>query len=136
MIEFGKLLVDFGLVVLVLIVQLAIYPSFKYFSLADLKKWHPIYTKRFSIIVMPLMLIQLAYSIFYVFLNPTIYTIGNLGLVLLIWTITFVKAIPLHGSIAECVNHKDIVDGLVKWNLYRSILWIVVFVWSVYIITV
>lgn len=135
MIEFGKLLVDFGLVILVLIVQVVIYPSFKYFSNADLLKWHPIYTKRFSFIVMPLMLAQLAYSIYFVTVNQTIYTVGNLILVAIVWAITFVKAIPLHNNISNTGDRLSLTNNLIKWNLWRMILWCAIFLWTVFIMT-
>ena len=55
-----QLLVDFGLVVLIWIVQLIIYPSFLYYNSNTLSKWHKTYTGRITTIVAPLMIAQIA----------------------------------------------------------------------------
>ncbi len=43
-----RLLFDFGLVVLIWIVQLVIYPGLCYYSETDLLKWHKLYTSRIA----------------------------------------------------------------------------------------
>lgn len=58
-IDLVRLLLDFGLVVLIWIVQLVIYPSLCYYQDKDLAKWHKIYTQRIGVIVGPLMIAQL-----------------------------------------------------------------------------
>ena len=55
-----RLLLDFGLMVLIWIVQLVIYPGLCYYKNEDLGKWHKIYTQRIGVIVGPLMIAQLA----------------------------------------------------------------------------
>jgi hypothetical protein len=130
MIEFGNLLIDFGLVILVLIVQLVIYPSFNYYSIAKIRIWHPIYTRRFTIIVMPLMMLQLGYSIYFLTVSQNVYPIGNFILILLIWLITFIKAIPLHTNLPSAENLEPLINSLIKWNLWRCILWILIFCWT------
>ncbi|MFQ3270452.1 MAG: hypothetical protein ACI9A1_000767, partial [Lentimonas sp.] len=52
-------LIDFGLVVLIWMVQLVVYPSFKYYPASDLLKWHRAYTASMAVVVLPLMLAQL-----------------------------------------------------------------------------
>ena len=54
-----RLLFDFGLVILIWMVQLVVYPSFRYYKESDLMRWHERYTKAISIIVVPLMFGQL-----------------------------------------------------------------------------
>ena len=62
MIEITRLLLDFGLCILIWMVQLIVYPSFLFFSDNNLFTWHKTYTKAIALIVMPLMLGQLRYS--------------------------------------------------------------------------
>ena len=52
-------LADFGLLVLIWMVQLVVYPGFKYYQRERLLEWHARYTSRISYIVGPLMLGQL-----------------------------------------------------------------------------
>jgi hypothetical protein len=52
-------LIDFGLVVLLWLVQWIIYPSFLQVAPERLVKWHAQYTQRMGYIVMPLMFGQL-----------------------------------------------------------------------------
>ena len=60
--EYIRLLVDAGFIVLIWAVQLVIYPSFKFYSNANLLKWHRLYTKRVTVIVLPLMLVPNIFS--------------------------------------------------------------------------
>ena len=53
------LLVDIGLVVLIWMVQLIVYPSFTFYSKENLVNWHQKYTARIAVIVIPLMFLQL-----------------------------------------------------------------------------
>ncbi len=57
-----RLLLDFGLVVLIWIIQRIVYPGFLHYSTENLVVWHRQYTSRFSAIVIPLMLAQLGIS--------------------------------------------------------------------------
>jgi len=56
----ARLVVDFCLVVLIWLVQLIIYPSFRYMSPEQLAIWHPKYTTLITLVVGPLMLAQVA----------------------------------------------------------------------------
>ena len=51
-------IVDFGLVVLIWLVQLIIYPSFSYTAKDELQTWHQRYVARITVVVGPLMLLQ------------------------------------------------------------------------------
>ena len=59
-IEVFKFCVDFGLLVLILMVQVIVYPSFLHFSKTNLIKWHQSYTPKITTIVAPLMIAQVA----------------------------------------------------------------------------
>ena len=63
MIDIIRLLVDFGLLVLIWIIQLIIYPSFLFYRAKELITWHKMYTKAIALIVIPLMLGQLGDTI-------------------------------------------------------------------------
>ncbi|MEQ9363414.1 MAG: hypothetical protein RIF32_04185, partial [Leptospirales bacterium] len=58
-IEIALHLFHFGLVVLIWLVQLVIYPAFMYADAEQFTDWHRVYTERVSLVVVPLMLGQL-----------------------------------------------------------------------------
>ena len=90
-----KSIVDFGLVVLIWMTQLVVYPSFTYFSENDLINWHSRYTTAISLIVMPLMLAQVAIHGFALFQNFTWLGFFVAVLIGLVWVNTFFFAVPL-----------------------------------------
>lgn len=95
-----QLAVDSGMLVLIWMTQLVVYPSFLYFLESDLLKWHKRYTKSITVVVAPLMLLQIALSANTLLKSNT--ELANwlhLGLIFIAWAITFLKAVPLHNQI-------------------------------------
>lgn len=131
MIEDLRLLLDVGLVVLIWMVQRVVYPSFKYYAPTDLVKWHQKYTVRIASIVIPLMVGQLLVSGFQVYKTASLYSIGSFILVLSLWTITFSIFVPLHKKIESNSFLTADLYLLEKRNWIRTILWSLIFVWSV-----
>ena len=97
MIEITRLLLDFGLCILIWMVQLIVYPSFLFFSDNNLFTWHKTYTKAIALIVMPLMLGQLSIVIYQVFLIQNTYTLTSIVLVIFSMGHYFIK-ICTHAS--------------------------------------
>ncbi|TPN87706.1 hypothetical protein [Aquimarina algicola] len=127
-----RLLLDFGLLVLIWIVQLIIYPGFAYYTQDQLLIWHSKYTTFITIIVMPLMLGQLALYSIQLFLHIDVYVLIIWVLIVLIWSATFLQAVPLHNKIAQNKNKNNIiVNKLIKINWLRTVLWTMVFAFSV-----
>jgi len=122
-----KLIVDFGLVVLVWMTQLVVYPSFTYFSENDLISWHSRYTTAVSIVVMPLMLSQVALHGWYLYQEFSGIKLFAAVMIGLIWVNTFFFAVPLHNQIASEKDVLEAASGLVKVNWYRTVLWSMVF---------
>jgi DMSO reductase anchor subunit len=125
-----RLLIDFGLLVLIWIVQRIIYPSFLHYKAADLINWHSVYTSRFTVIVMPLMLGQLALSIYQLILKIDLYTVLSLIIILLIWLSTFLQFVPVHAEISKGKVNQNMLNSLVKKNWIRTFLWTVLFLLS------
>lgn len=101
MIEITRLLLDFGLCILIWMVQLIVYPSFLFFSFNNLFTWHKTYTKAIALIVIPLMLGQLGIVIYQVFLVQNIYTLVSIVFVVFLWGITLLKFAPMHQQISK-----------------------------------
>ncbi len=123
--------IDFGLVVLIWMTQLIVYPGFTYYSATDLLAWHTDYTTAITLIVGPLMLAQAALHT-YAFIRHRHWT-NTLSacLLLLIWIHTFAFAVPLHNELATSTTPLQTATELVATNWYRTILWTLVFVVSV-----
>lgn len=131
MVEATRLLIDFGLVILIWMVQLVVYPSFKYFAAQDLVKWHQKYTVRIAFIVIPLMLGQLIISGLQVYEAQSFYTIGSFIMVLSLWAITFALFVPMHAKIESNSFFPKELYLLEKRNWIRTVLWNLIFVWSI-----
>lgn len=129
-----RLLFDFGLLVLIWLVQLLIYPSFKFYSAENLLKWHKKYTLGISLIVIPLMLGQLLLGIIQLTSKTNSYTIISMVLITIVWCITFIKFVPIHNNIATGKSNNEVFHKLVKLNWFRTILWTIIFFYTAVIL--
>jgi len=132
MIQLFSLLTDFGLVILIWMTQLVVYPGFTYFSPDDLVAWHQKYTTQISIIVMPLMLAQVLLHVLGIYQNFTIWKTISILIIILMWVNTFLYAVPLHNKIAQNEAVIESAKALVKVNWFRTIGWSLVFVIGLY----
>jgi len=125
-----RLLLDGGLVVLIWIVQLIIYPSFLYYNHENLITWHKKYTFNFGKIVIPLMLGQLGIAGYQLFAQPTTYTLLSLIAIVVLWLSTFLQFAPIHLNIAKGIVSEKMLVALVNKNWIRTVLWSLLFVYS------
>lgn len=117
------LIVNSGLVVLIWMVQLIVYPSFLFYNKENLVQWHNIYTKRIAVIVVPLMLIQLVLSILNTVVSFSIINLTIALLVLFLWVFTFTSFAPVHFKISENRFQQTQLQQLVNRNWIRTIIW-------------
>ena len=129
--EIIRLLFDTGLLVLIWMVQLVVYPSFTFYNSNNLKRWHDKYTKQITFIVMPLMIGQLAVIGVQLWEDVTWYTLLSGMLVFLLWGSTFLKFVPLHNRITSGDVEEKTLNDLVRYNWGRTVLWSVLFLISV-----
>ncbi len=125
--ELSTLLFDFGLVVLIWMTQLIVYPSFAYFQPDDLVRWHSRYTSQVTLVVMPLMLAQLVLHVIGLYESTTFWQVGAALLIVLTWINTFFFAVPLHQKIAAGQRVSQSANSLVKVNWFRTISWTIIF---------
>ena len=130
--ELVRVVIDFGLVILIWMVQRVVYPSFTYYTKTELHQWHQRYTLNLSAIVMPLMFGQLFIYAFQLYLRPSLFTCCGMGLVLFLWISTFLQFVPLHQQISSHQHSDKTLRLLVRRNWLRTILWTLLFVWSCY----
>ena len=134
MIEITRLLLDFGLCILIWMVQLIVYPSFAFYNNTQLFSWHKTYTKAIALIVIPLMLGQLGIAIYQVFLAQNVYTLVSIVLVVFLWGITLLKFAPMHQQISKGNTQIQLLKKLVQMNWIRTIIWSLLFMLSTAIV--
>jgi hypothetical protein len=88
--------VSFGLVVLIWLVQLVIYPAFASIAPERFARWHAGYTRTVTWIVAPLMLGQAVLLGWLVAVRPGALTIIASLCVAVAWAVTARWAVPLH----------------------------------------
>lgn len=125
-----RVLLDFGLFVLILLVQLVIYPSFTHMSVSDLKKWHPSYTKRITVVVLPLMVGQAVVVLLQVIQEFSYLNLTSLLVVIALWLLTFLQAVPLHRQIVDSEKPLAAAKKLVAANRIRVFFWGLLFIFS------
>lgn len=123
---------DFGLLVLIWMVQLVIYPSFKYFNRNDLIRWHRVYVQRISYVVIPLIFGQTLIAIYQLYQTTSVYTAGSVVLILLVWILTFLLFVPRHNAVSNVRFDQNTLSELVLYNWARTVLWSIVFIWTAF----
>jgi hypothetical protein len=124
-----------GLVVLIWMVQLLLYPSFNFYSKQNLVSWHTSYTPRITFIVAPLMLIQLAVAVFRIYIDLRLHYVLFATLVAAAWLVTFFVFIPMHSKIQEGGASHMLMSRLVNLNWSRTLIWSAIFLlecWHLY----
>lgn len=131
MADWVLLAVDFGLVVLVWLVQLVVYPSFRVVAPAEFESWHAAYGRRVSIIVIPLMLGQVALHGFQLVEGASIPALGSALGIGVAWLVTFRIAVPCHRKLGEVGKSDAVIHRLVRANGWRTAAWSFAFACSV-----
>lgn len=120
-----QLIVDSGLLILIWLVQVIIYPSFHYIDTRDFKSWHIRYTRAISTIVVPLMLMQAGLELYYaLFETPRWWRVSLIAAVLLS---TFLLSVPCHRSLQDTGKNTAVIQRLVQTNWLRTLLWTLLF---------
>ncbi|MBO0931216.1 hypothetical protein [Fibrella aquatilis] len=127
----ARITIDFGLVVLIWLVQLIVYPSFRYYNPTELAIWHPKYSNLITLIVGPLMLAQVALvgtELWQRFTWPTLLSAILVGLM---WVATAFVSVPIHNAIAVGNASPTTLARLVDTNWLRTIGWTIIFLMGV-----
>ena len=125
--EIAGLVFDFGMLVLIWIVQLVIYPGLTFYQRPDLMRWHKQYVNRIAYIVMPLMIGQLSLAIVKVITHFDIIHLFLLILIIVVWMQTFFQFVPMHNRISFGEVDEYSVARIIQKNWWRTILLTIVF---------
>lgn len=124
------LLSDFGLVVLIWIVQLIIYPSFHMLREDDFGVWHKKYMRLISYLAVPLMLVQVMLHAMGLYEAATVLRIAAAVCVAGAWGGTFTLSVPCHNALAAGGKSHTVIQRLVRTNWLRTGCWSLAFLLS------
>lgn len=120
-----QLIVDSGLLILIWLVQLIIYPSFGYIEEKAFVGWHGRYTALMGLIVSPLMLLQVGVEVSSILEQDSRWQ--RILLILAIWSATVILSVPCHSRLRRAGKDLTIIKRLVKSNWIRTLCWSLLF---------
>ena len=131
MVAHATLLADFGLVVLIWLIQLVVYPSFHHVEDGSFVAWHSRYTRLVAYIVMPLMSAQVILHGAGLLGGPGVFDVLAAVLIVLAWATTFVFSVPCHRALSNDGKSAVQIAILVRTNWIRTTCWTGVFLASI-----
>ncbi len=125
--ELLKLCVDVGLLILIWMVQLVVYPSFCHFGKEGFDHWHKTYMRHITFIVLPLMLGQLVLS-GYLLYTSSFGIIHCLDFLLVgaMWLSTAIYYKPLHEKLLVAQFDIPLCQQLDRTNWWRTAAWSII----------
>lgn len=125
------LAVDAAMAVLIWLVQLIIYPSFRTQQQDGFRRWHRGYTRAMGFIVGPLLLAQLATHAYGLWNGVTTVQIVQAGALVAAIVVTATLSVPCHRALSSRGKDAVVIDRLVSTNGLRTLAWTVVLLLSV-----
>lgn len=106
------------------VIQLVHYPSFHYVKKDNYPLFQRFHMQRISIIVMPLMTIELLSGSYLVYdrLYLNIYFLSSILILLVIWLLTAVIFSGLHQRLEKGYG-ESLVNKMILYNWIRTVLW-------------
>ena len=108
------------------VIQLLVYPNFSMISKKEFGSFHDKHMKKISVIVMPVMLIELGLTVIvtinYFYTNISKLVLMNSLLLAIIWLSTVFIQVPHHKELKRHYS-KEFVSILVSFNWLRTIAW-------------
>ena len=122
-IALANLAVSWGLMLLIWLVQIIIYPTFARIPADRFRQYHRWYVKRIGLIVAPMMLIEAVGLVLWLF-SDRFWLPGVIAalLVVVVWLSTFAIQVPLHKHLA-LGKDEAAIRRLVNSNWIRTIAW-------------
>lgn len=124
-----EIVADSGLFILIWLVQLIIYPSFRHIVKEDFIVWHSRYMNLISLVVGPLFLLQIGVEVVYTFNFD--FRWGRILLISAVLVSTFCLSVPCHKNLNRYGNDPLIISRLVLTNWLRTVLWSLLFAGTV-----
>ena len=115
--------ISWGLLLLIWLVQIIIYPGFSRIPTKGFVNYHRWYVIRISAIVLPLMICEVIITVGWLILdNYSFYSSISAFLVVVIWLSTFALQVPIHKHL-QSGKDDACIRRLVNTNWIRTIAW-------------
>lgn len=124
------LAVDFGMAVLIWLVQLVVYPAFREIAPSTFSAWHRSYRRRISFVVMPLMLGQVGLHAMGLEREMSSWGVASALAIAGAWAVTFLRSVPSHAALQREGKELAVIESLITTNWWRTALWSLAFVAS------
>ncbi len=121
-------LFDFGIVIVVWLAQVIMYPSLAHIEPDAFVSWHRKYSSRIAFFVIPLLCGQAIIVGIMIWFYGDVLTILSAPIILLCWASTFGLSVPCHSKLQRSGKNLSVIRRLVWTNLVRTILWSLVLV--------
>jgi hypothetical protein len=115
------LLSCFAMTGIIWLVQVLIYPFFKIVGRTEFKHFHDFHMKKISLVVSPLMLLELITAIWLIINHPEAIYLFNFISVVILWGTTFLINVPAHHKLNY--ESEESKENLMKFNWIRTIIW-------------
>jgi len=114
---------SWGLFILIWLIQIMHYPSFRYIDSTQFSEFHLHHNRTITIVVLPLMLCELL-NVLWITNKSGFSPIFLLlsGIVVAVWLTTFLVSVPLHNQMAHFKN-AEAIEKLISTNWIRTLLW-------------
>ena len=106
----------------ILTTQIVNYPLFLCVIKSNFKKYHSTYVNKISLIVMPIMLLELVLSILLLSIIQNLSSLIILLSIMLIFLSTIFLQVPVHQKLENGYNNQSI-NYLINTNWIRTLLW-------------
>ena len=122
------LLIDCSLLVLIWIVQIVVYPSFRFADEHTFSAWHANYARRISLIAGPLMLLQAGAHVSTVWSESNVTNGIAALLIAAAWAATTFLSVPCHRALQQQGKDQLQIARLINTNWIRTACWTGVFI--------
>ena len=106
-------------------IQLVHYPSFHFVDQVNFRRFYRLHYRRISAIVVPAMLAEFLCGIYLLFRKPSYGATLHLfllGILVVIWTSTFLLQVPIHRRL-QTTRSESTIKSLVNTNWIRTLGW-------------
>ncbi len=108
---------------LIWIVQLVHYPSYHFVDKERFRDFEKFHIKAISLIVMPIMNIELLSGSLLLYLDQSLLPLLNFILNIAIYLTTYLWSVPCHQKLEKLGKDIDVINKLVQTNWPRTIIW-------------
>lgn len=128
-----RLNIDIAIFIVIMIVQLIIYPAFKSIDANIFSSWHHDYMGKISILIGPLMIAQALLITYQCFQNNHIYSYLSLLMMMVVWITTFIYSVPCHNKLQNIGYDIETINLLINTNWIRTIAWTICLILAIII---